>query len=885
MKKDNEARLKVASELVETERSYVSNLSLVVELFLSPLQKQMRSRNPIANAVVVENLFGNIDVILALSSSFLSELNKLSLPNGIGEVLVKFFHFFRTYIPFVNNYETMSSTLSRKLSTSSRFLRFVRTAEANPRCKGLLLSALLIAPVQRIPRYRLLVQELVRYTPVNHSEGESLRNALVLIEAVATQVNQAVERQEGHLKLWQIQQRLSRPITLVEPNRSFVLNAKMLKVCRKGPRIYEFVLVSDAIMYGREVLPSRRLRLSNFLFLRDVRVVLGTVSPTSFQVLHPHKSFEVIADSPKQRNEWVNAIQNARDHNAPEFRTIDDSAYFAPVWVADKCAPVCSLCQVGWTLTRRRHHCRRCGRVMCDTCSEFALLPCLKNVARKSHKRQRASSLVPSHAQSPISQSSASSVSAPVPASPIPLPVAISRVKLVGTKGSSDTSSVGVFVKNRRVCCDCGDRMRGGEGVTRQEAKSQTELDPLDQSSTARMSTDRDKDENTSNDEFDTSTTDARSSMDIPQSQIRQITRNEQDDQQTNNREGEHDDESDSFENIPDDSRASNESVQAAVTVHDQSRHRQAQQCRSMDELIAMMQSLVKHHPDDLALSDDLALLVRSKESFQPTVRPVARAPATNRSRVGLMDPNSSNANSRGKRRESRGGLVMSGEGIPGGELSAWAGQLHACVIVGVPIQLMHPHLGTIHRACLLEVTWLSDPTVVSMAYVQWYRLESNSIDLVPIPGATEVQYAPTADDHNATLVVEVTPIHSDGSLGIPVRARERVRMEAKLRRRVEGVKTGQLEFRSQVTNARDQYSVVATANKFAIEKLNGGEIVLSHATCTGVTIPLMDRFGFCFEFENSVLYFTAASPEIREALVVVLRHVLSAKSGTGEIL
>ncbi|XP_040027212.2 zinc finger FYVE domain-containing protein 9 isoform X1 [Gasterosteus aculeatus] len=40
----------------------------------------------------------------------------------------------------------------------------------------------------------------------------------------------------------------------------------------------------------------------------------------------------------------------------------------APVWVPDCQAPVCMKCDVRFTFTKRRHHCRACGKVFCATC-------------------------------------------------------------------------------------------------------------------------------------------------------------------------------------------------------------------------------------------------------------------------------------------------------------------------------------------------------------------------------------------------------------------------------------------------------------------------------------------------------------------------------------
>ncbi|XP_064848133.1 zinc finger FYVE domain-containing protein 9-like [Oncorhynchus masou masou] len=40
----------------------------------------------------------------------------------------------------------------------------------------------------------------------------------------------------------------------------------------------------------------------------------------------------------------------------------------APVWVPDSKAPVCMKCEIRFTFTKRRHHCRACGKVFCAAC-------------------------------------------------------------------------------------------------------------------------------------------------------------------------------------------------------------------------------------------------------------------------------------------------------------------------------------------------------------------------------------------------------------------------------------------------------------------------------------------------------------------------------------
>ena len=46
----------------------------------------------------------------------------------------------------------------------------------------------------------------------------------------------------------------------------------------------------------------------------------------------------------------------------------------AAQWVPDCEAELCQMCEVGFTVTRWRHHCRNCGGVFCDLCSQGRVL-------------------------------------------------------------------------------------------------------------------------------------------------------------------------------------------------------------------------------------------------------------------------------------------------------------------------------------------------------------------------------------------------------------------------------------------------------------------------------------------------------------------------------
>lgn len=63
--------------------------------------------------------------------------------------------------------------------------------ESDPACSGQNLSSFLITPVQRLPRYCLLLEELSKTCEKEGIECESVRAALQQIRAASTEVNES----------------------------------------------------------------------------------------------------------------------------------------------------------------------------------------------------------------------------------------------------------------------------------------------------------------------------------------------------------------------------------------------------------------------------------------------------------------------------------------------------------------------------------------------------------------------------------------------------------------------------------------------------------------------------------------------------------------------
>ena len=80
------------------------------------------------------------------------------------------------------------------------------------------------------------------------------------------------------------------------------------------------------------------------------------------------KSFVAVAEDARERDAWLGAIAAAAGADMDA-----ESDALAPVWVEDKNADACGLCDAKFTMFFRRHHCRKCGRLVCARCSDHKL--------------------------------------------------------------------------------------------------------------------------------------------------------------------------------------------------------------------------------------------------------------------------------------------------------------------------------------------------------------------------------------------------------------------------------------------------------------------------------------------------------------------------------
>jgi len=238
-------RKKVINEIFATEKTYQDHLHAITSLFLAPLQVAC-----ILPQNALNTIFSNVEAIQAVNRELLSHMEIQSL----GDAFLAMAPFIKLYSTYANNFAKAQSELQEWEKKSNEFATFKKAQETREECKGLNLGALLITPVQRVPRYKLLLESLLNKTPRDHPDFEKLQEATVEINKVAHHINENIRQRENFQKMLSIQKALTGEGApkILAPGRLFIREGPLLKVCSRGSQERMFFLFSDILIYTKK---------------------------------------------------------------------------------------------------------------------------------------------------------------------------------------------------------------------------------------------------------------------------------------------------------------------------------------------------------------------------------------------------------------------------------------------------------------------------------------------------------------------------------------------------------------------------------------------------------------------------------------------------------
>ncbi|XP_029097449.1 FYVE, RhoGEF and PH domain-containing protein 2 isoform X7 [Monodon monoceros] len=346
---------RIIQELLETEQAYVARLHLLDQVFFQELLKEARSSKAFPEDVV-RLIFSNTASIYQFHAQFFlpelqQRLDDWTTTPRIGDVIQKLAPFLKMYSEYVKNFERAAELLATWSDKSPPFQEVITRIQSSEASGSLTLQHHMLEPVQRIPRYELLLKEYVQKLPAQAPDLADAQKALDMIFSAAQHSNAAITEMERLQELWEVYQRLGLEDDLVDPSNTLLREGPVLKISfrRVGPMERYLFLFNNMLLY---CVP--RVIQVGAQFQVRTRIDVASM-----------KACQAAIDQIEKRNETFKAaVQSPEGDTQEQELQSEELGLRAPQWVRDKMVTMCMRCQEPFNaLMRRRHHCRACGYV------------------------------------------------------------------------------------------------------------------------------------------------------------------------------------------------------------------------------------------------------------------------------------------------------------------------------------------------------------------------------------------------------------------------------------------------------------------------------------------------------------------------------------------
>uniref|UniRef100_A0A674AUK1 FYVE, RhoGEF and PH domain containing 6 n=1 Tax=Salmo trutta TaxID=8032 RepID=A0A674AUK1_SALTR len=346
---------------------------------------------PVVEERILTQILYYLPQLYQLNRDLLRELEERMAHWGdhqrLADIFVQKGPYLKMYSTYIRQFDNNVAMLDEQCRKNPGFATVVREFEMSPRCASLALKHYLLKPVQRIPQYQLLLTDTLTDTLSQHVNHVDLTAALGIVKEVANHANDIMKQGDNFQKLMHIQYSLNGQHEIVQPGRVFLKEGTLMKLSRKVMQPRMFFLFNDTLLYTTPV-QSGQYKLNSMLSLAGMKV--SKPSQEAYQnelnIESVERSFILSAGSATERDEWLAAIATAiDDHTRKKItfissRSQEECVYReevsgaplgskAPIWIPDLRATMCMVCTCEFTVTWRRHHCRACGKVVCQTCS------------------------------------------------------------------------------------------------------------------------------------------------------------------------------------------------------------------------------------------------------------------------------------------------------------------------------------------------------------------------------------------------------------------------------------------------------------------------------------------------------------------------------------
>ncbi|ELR18567.1 RhoGEF domain containing protein [Acanthamoeba castellanii str. Neff] len=315
-------RTMIATEILTTERTYVEGLKWLIDEYKAAMLKLTTEPNTAITDAVIKKIFSNLEIIKNLNQMFVNDLEKRmeawdTDKTLVGDLFKGLAPYLKMYKDYSNNFETATETCQQIRENG---LVTVVLDTVKPKCQNLTIEALLITPIQRLPRYNLLIQDLLRNTAETHPDYNNLADALKSTKEIADYINESIRQAEQSAKFRNLATQGEQFRRLLEAHRTLVAEGKVTLAERKSKSQWMLCLFNDIIVPAKlqrgEIIPQLTVPLPLTWLHTDVK---GVKEP-AFEIITPERTFVFVVATPQERLNWAD-MDNTRRHGTYSYST------------------------------------------------------------------------------------------------------------------------------------------------------------------------------------------------------------------------------------------------------------------------------------------------------------------------------------------------------------------------------------------------------------------------------------------------------------------------------------------------------------------------------------------------------------------------------------
>ncbi|KXS18123.1 Dbl homology domain-containing protein [Gonapodya prolifera JEL478] len=237
--------------LYDTEINYVKDLDTLLTVF----RPRMQAMREAVSEHAVKIVFAGVEELQKLHAKFLADLDRMCRvwdddTSPLGKLFLDYTDDWdQGYRIFIENFGTTLKEI-QALEKNAEFRQFLQDTEQSPETKRQNLKSYLLFPVQRVMRYQLLLQSIIKHSPEEHPDLENLRKARELMLSFANKVNERKKQAEETAGLFRAHEATDGcPPTIISSHRRLVTEAEV--VDQGSKKELHLFLFSDMLMIAR----------------------------------------------------------------------------------------------------------------------------------------------------------------------------------------------------------------------------------------------------------------------------------------------------------------------------------------------------------------------------------------------------------------------------------------------------------------------------------------------------------------------------------------------------------------------------------------------------------------------------------------------------------